>query len=444
MSEIENNHSLRTYENVLGMLSNEDNPTPMVRLNKVVPFKHAKVYAKLEWYNPFGAVKDRVASNLILDAEEKGLLSEGQKLVEPTSGNTGMGLAMIANARGYSLVTPLSLAIPKEKRTTLRMFGSEVIELSDSLCPAPGAPEGAIARAMDLAAKPDYHMLNQYENPANPEAHFKTTGPEIWRQTGGTVTHFYAGLGTCGTITGNGRFLKSKNKNIKINGIHPAEGHDIPGVRSIRQLTQTKLFFPDEYDSLIEIDNVEAFALCERLNKEESIIAGPSSAMALAGAIKLIPDEPGVVAVVIFPDNVFKYASSIEKHLPHLRAQDAAPAVDAGKELLDNASNPYLTVDVDENRKAAESGDVITVDVRSEAEFKKQHVPSAINVPLEELTYSNKLPKDRSQAIHVICQTGVRSLKGTLTLLSLGYTQSKSVAGGTTGWAEKDYPTVSE
>ena len=285
------NHNLRVYESVLGLLPSEENPTPMVCLNRVVPFKHAKVFAKLEWYNPFGAVKDRIADNLLRDAEQRGVLGDIKKLVEPTSGNTGLGLAMIANAKGYHLTTPLSEAIPLEKRTTLRFFGADVIELDDTLCPAPGAPEGAIARAMEISEQPDFHMLNQYENEANPDAHYRTTGPEVWKQTEGKVTHFVAGLGTCGTITGTGRFLKQKNPAVKVLGVHPEEGHDIPGVRSIRQLSQTKLYRPDEYDGTVEIKNEVAFRLCLRLNREESIIAGPSSGMALAGAFELVPDD---------------------------------------------------------------------------------------------------------------------------------------------------------
>ena len=211
-----------SYESIIGLLSGEDNPTPLVRLNKVLQFRHAEVFAKLEWYNPFGAVKDRIAANMIRDAEERGILKSGKKLVEPTSGNTGFGLAMIGNVKGYPLQTPLSTAIPLEKRTVLRFFGSDVVELDDTLCPAPGAPEGAIAKAIETAAtKPEFVMLNQYENEANPDSHYRTTGPEIWKQTQGNVTHFVAGLGTCGTITGTGRFLKEKNSNVKVLGVCP-------------------------------------------------------------------------------------------------------------------------------------------------------------------------------------------------------------------------------
>ena len=191
-----NNHSLRVYDSILGLLCSIDNPTPLVRLNRVTPFQHTQLYAKLEWYNPFGAIKDRVAANMIADAQERGVTEEEQKLVEPTSGNTGLGLAMIANANRYSLTTPLSNQIPQEKRTLLRFFGTEELELEDTLCPAPGAPEGAIAKAHEIAERADVMMLNQYANEANPSAHYKTTGPEDWSQPEGRVTHIVAGLGT--------------------------------------------------------------------------------------------------------------------------------------------------------------------------------------------------------------------------------------------------------
>lgn len=145
------NHQTRVYDSILELLSNVDNPTPIVRLKRVTTFKHAAVFAKLEWYNPFGAVKDRVAANLIRDAENKGKLAPHSRLVEPTSGNTGMGLAMIANAKGYSLTATISNKVPSEKRASLRLFGTHLLELEDDLCPAPGAPEGAIAQAASLA-----------------------------------------------------------------------------------------------------------------------------------------------------------------------------------------------------------------------------------------------------------------------------------------------------
>ena len=444
-----NDHALRVYDSVLGLLSGVENPTPLVRLNRVSPFRHTQVYGKLEWYNPFGAVKDRVAVNLIEDGEARHTVHDHQKLVEPTSGNTGMALAMIANLRGYSLTTPLSSEIPLEKRTMLRLFGAEVMELEDTLCPAPGAPEGAIAKATEIADRPGFHMLNQYANEANPEAHYKTTGPEIWRQTAGKVTHFVAGLGTCGTITGTGRFLKEQHNSIKVLGVHPQEGHDIPGVRSIRQLQQTELFSPDEYDSLVEVTNQEAFDLCLRLNREESIIAGPSSAMALSGAFQLVPDEPGNIAVVIFPDSAFKYASSVVKHLPGLAAgelKSAAPRNALLDKMVENARrNADLTIDVDAAHAQWQDGKSSVIDVRPRAEYQEAHIPGAVSLPLSELGKDlSVLPRDLDTPILSVCQRGNASLSGLLVLKSLGFRNVRSMTGGTLAWREKGFRIDSE
>ncbi len=443
-----NDHRLRIYDSMLELLSSADNPTPMVQLRRVVPYEQTRVFAKLEWYNPFGAVKDRVAANLVHDAEERGVLDDVKKLVEPTSGNTGMGLAMVANAKGYRLRTPLSTAIPAEKRAVLRFFGCDVVELSDSLCPAPGAPEGAIASAMETAARPDYHMLDQYSNWANAGAHYRTTGPEIWKQTGGKVTHFVASLGTCGTVTGTGRFLKEQNPDVQVIGVHPAEGHDIPGVRSIRQLAHTKLFSPDEYDDLIEVNNEEAFGMCLRLNREESIIAGPSSGMALAGLLKLVRDQPDAVVAVIFPDNIFKYASSIQRHFPGMFAgmagASSAPSEDELllAQLISNADNEFDTIEIDE---LCEGGvERVFVDVRDPGSYETQHIVGAVNVPVEDLRDGHpRLPADRGVPIAAVCTRGVLSIRGTLILKSLGYRDVRSVNGGTNAWAERGLPTES-
>jgi len=440
------NHETRVYDSVLELLSNVDNPTPLVRLHRVVPFRHAKVYAKLEWYNPFGAVKDRVAANLVRDAEERGLLPPHTRLVEPTSGNTGIGLAMIANAKGYSLTATLSNKIPAEKRASLRLFGTDLVELEDELCPAPGAPEGAIALAAQLGDRPGHHHLNQYKNPANPEAHYRTTGPEIWRQTSGEITHFVAGLGTCGTITGTGRFLKEQRADVKVLGVYPAEGHDIPGVRSLRQLKQTALFFPKEYDGLVEVANDEAFELCRRINQEDSIIAGPSSGMALAGALKLVPDEPGVVCVVVFPDNAFKYASSMRKHLPQLFA-GAKPEGGTSSHLANIADIARASDDVIEPASARAllegAGRAALVDVRSPEEFAGGHAPGAKSVPLPDLVGGGAtgLPDDKATPLVTICKVGERSLYGMLLLKAMGYHDVKSVRGGLQAWTAAGLPT---
>ncbi len=441
-----NDHELRVYDSILGLLSGEDNPTPIVSFNRVTPFKHTQVYAKLEWYNPFGAVKDRIAANLVADAENRGLIGDDQKLVEPTSGNTGMALAMIANAKGYSLRTPLSVMIPQEKRTVLRFFGSDVIELQDTLCPAPGAPEGAIALAMETAAQPDFHMLNQYENEANPEGHYKTTGPEIWKQTAGKVTHFVAGLGTCGTITGTGRFLKEKDETIRVLGVHPEEGHDIPGVRSIRQLEQTALYSPEQYDRTVAVANQEAFDLCLRINREESIIAGPSSAMALAGAFKMVPDEPGNVVVVIFLDNAFKYASSFVKHLPQVRSQNPEMSLEEKlmKGMVKQARNERLTIELDDAVDAMEKQKPFVIDVREFDSYYKARVPGAKSAPIADIEdYLPEFPADHDAPIITVCDRGNLSILGVLYLVSLGYRNARSLNGGTLGWIDKGYPVES-
>jgi len=448
-----NDHATRVYDNMLGMLSSRENPTPMVRLNHVVPFKHTQVYAKLEWFNPFGAVKDRVAANLILDAEARGILSAGNRLVEATSGNTGLGLAMMGNAMGYPLETPLSQAIPLEKRTALRFFGATVVELDDTLCPAPGAPEGAIARARKTAAEnPEAVLLDQYANEANPDGHFKTTGPEIWRQTAGKVTHFSAGLGTCGTITGTGRFLKQQG-DVKVLGVCPEEGHDIPGVRSKRQLQQTKLYHPKEYDQEVEVTNREAYDMCLRLNREECIIAGPSSGMALVGALRMVPDEPGNILVVIFPDDIFKYASSICRHFPELcptATTDTGAAAPSQHEqlfaeMIENLKNPYDSVRATVLSKELETDSPpLVVDVRPKEMFDDVHMNAAVNIPQSDLPQRLKeLPDDRDAPIVMVCGIGKFSKHTTLYLKSLGYRNVRSMKGGIGEWVRKGQPTES-
>ncbi|MGH8871868.1 MAG: pyridoxal-phosphate dependent enzyme [Acidimicrobiia bacterium] len=441
-----NDHTLRIYDSMLGLLSNVDNPTPLVRLNHVVGFEHTEVYAKLEWYNPFGSVKDRIASNMISQAREQGDLTD-EDLVEPTSGNTGLGLVMMGNALGYSLTTPLSSAIPVEKRTMLRFFGASVEELEDDLCPAPWAPEGAIARAMEIAEKPDFYMLNQYKNPSNPDAHYRTTGPEIWRQTQGTITHFVAGMGTCGTITGTGRFLKEQRPDVQVIGVHPGEGHDIPGVRSIRQLKQTEFFLPDEYDGMVEVDSDDAYALTLRLNREESIPAGPSSGMALAGALRMVPDQPGNTVVVMFPDNAFKYASSMVRHIEGL-APTAMPRVKSRREELFDAiiehtrHNPHLTVDVETAHDRMGAERPFVVDVRQPEEFARGHIPGAVNIPLLELPDNQDLlPTGHDIPVLTVCGRGNISLPGVLYLNSLGYRDAHSITGGMAAWVEQGFGT---
>ncbi len=294
-------------------------------------------------------------------------------------------------------------------------------------------------------------MLNQYENQANPGAHLHSTGPEIWRQTQGGITHFVAGLGTCGTITGNGRFLKAKNPDIKIIGVYPDADHDIPGVRSMKQLGQTKLFLPDEYDELVCVDDAEAYEMCLRLNREESLIAGPSSGMALAGALKVIEDDPDAVVVVIFPDNAFKYASSFERHFPQVKVTrpetedtEPSPKEKLFSSLVENSRNPHNTLDADQlvNIMGQSGEEPLIIDVRSPEVYAKQHISGAVNIPLAELVErQTELPDNRSASIVTACFRGNMSISGLLILQSLGYHNVKSLNDGTLGWADRSLPT---
>jgi len=443
------NQSLRVYDSTLDLLPTVDNPTPLVELRHVTGLRHARVFAKLEWYNPFGSVKDRVAANLVRDALERG--EHLQNLVEPTSGNTGLGLTMVANAHRYGFSAVMSNAVPQEKRTALRMFGADVIELDDDLCPMPGQPEGAMQRAGELGNRPGWHELNQYANRANPDAHYRTTGPEIWRQTQGTVTHFVASLGTCGTITGTGRFLKEQNQAVKVIGVHPTDGHDIPGVRSRRALAVTEFFTPDQYDDIIEISDDDAYHTCRRLFTEESLTPGPSSGLALAGAVRAIPDEPGVVAVVIFPDQAFKYTSSFRKHLPDLFPDDSA-------EAAPRPANPYAihlehavalaksgpdSVDVAEAKRLLDHG-AILIDVREPAEVARLSIAASIKLPLPQLSDGSLdgVPANHESPIMTICASGVRSLYAQMLLKAQGYSTVKNVSGGIAAWVEAGLPTA--
>ena len=341
----------------------------------------------------------------------------------------------------------MSNQIPLEKRTALRLFGTDLIELEDALCPMPGQPEGAMAKATELGERPGWRQLNQYRNPANPEAHYRTTGPEIWRQTGGAVTHFIASLSTCGTITGTGRYLKEQNPDVKVIGVHPTDGHDIPGVRSRRALALTDFFTPEAYDAVVEIADDESYGLCRRLHVEESLIAGPSCALALAGALRTVPDEPGVVAVVIFPDNAWKYLSSFRRHLPDLFPAADAPVPPANPfaEHLEAAfalaKNGPAVVDVAEAERLRAAGTPL-IDVRNPDEVARVRIADAVHLPLPELSKGSLagLPADHDQPVLTICAAGTRSLYALLLLKAQGYRNVKSVTGGMGAWVDAGLP----
>lgn len=318
-------HAMRVYDSVLGLLPGPDNPTPLVRINRLNPAAGFALYAKLEWLNPFGSVKDRAAWSMIRALEEEGALGPAapdRGMVEPTSGNTGISLAAIASVRGYRLRAVVPNRVPLEKKVLLKLAGAELDVVNDELCPMPGLGDGSINLARSHAkAQPDrYVMPNQYENVANVEAHMRTTGPELWRQTEGRLTHVFVSLGTCGTATGLARYLREQNPDVRVIAVQPSEGHDVPGLRNVSQLAATALFDPSLIDEILEIDYELAYTRARDLARMEGLLAGPSSGLILEGARRVLERDPGAtgVGVMIFPDDVFKYASQMVKHLPAL------------------------------------------------------------------------------------------------------------------------------
>lgn len=317
------NHSTRVYDDVFDMLPREDNPSPMVRITRLAPVPTFPLYAKLEWMNPFGSVKDRAAWSMLRDLEEKGQVTAARGVVEPTSGNTGISLAAMASVRGYKARAIVPEKVPQEKKVILRIAGADVDIMTDSMCPSPGMGEGSIGMARSYArAQPDkYVMPNQYENVANERAHIETTGPEIWRQTEGKVTHVFCSLGTCGTAMGLAKYFRDvhPDRKVKIVAVQPTEGHDVPGIRSLSELHVAKLYKPELVDEVLEVETEAAYATVMELCQREGLFAGPSSGLIFEGARRVLKrDNPQGLGVMIFCDSVFKYVSSMVKHVKGL------------------------------------------------------------------------------------------------------------------------------
>jgi cysteine synthase B len=316
------NHQTRVYNDIFEMLPSEENPSPMVRINRAGLSPEFQLFAKLEWMNPFGSVKDRAAWSMLRDLEERKEVGNGRGIVEPTSGNTGISLAAMARARGYHMRAVVPNKIPLEKKLLLKIAGAELDVISDHLCPAPGLGDGSInlAKTHAKASSDRYAMPNQYENEKNVEAHFKTTGPEIWRQTDGKITHLFVSLGTCGTVVGASKFLRGKNPDVKVIAVQPTEGHDVPGLRNVTQLGVSKLFDSSLIDDILEIDFRLAYTRALDLCQTEGLLAGPSSGLIYEGAREIIMRDKTGFGVMIFPDNIFKYTSNMMKHIPGLAA----------------------------------------------------------------------------------------------------------------------------
>ena len=279
--------------------------TPLVRLQRLPGDTSNLILAKLEGNNPAGSVKDRPAMNMIAAAEARGAIKPGDTLIEATSGNTGIALAMAAAIRGYKLKLIMPSHMSEERKLAMAAYGAELIEVSQE-----EGMEGARDLALDLERMGQGMVLNQFANPDNPAAHFQTTGPEIWQQTAGTVTHFVASMGTTGTIMGCSQFLKSKNPEIQIVGLQPADGASIPGIRRWPEAYLPSIYKPQTVDLILDIDQAEAEETMRRMAKEEGIFCGVSSGGVMAGALRLSQTIENAVIVAIVCDRGDRYLST--------------------------------------------------------------------------------------------------------------------------------------
>jgi cysteine synthase B len=276
--------------------------TPLVEIKRLNPNSNVKIYGKLEGNNPGGSVKDRAALNMIKSALERGEIKPGSKLIEATSGNTGIALAMIACLYGLEIELALPSNSTKERTLAMEAFGAKVT-LLDGI-------EKCRDYAEEKAANEGYYILNQFANPDNYMAHYKTTGPEIWRDTEHKITHFVSAMGTTGTIMGNSKYLKEVNPDIQIVGCQPTEGSSIPGIRRWPEAYLPKIFDPSKVDRVLDISEEEAVAYTRKLAREEGVFAGMSSGGALAGALKLAAELKEGVIVFICCDRGDRYLSS--------------------------------------------------------------------------------------------------------------------------------------
>jgi cystathionine beta-synthase len=303
------------FESIIDAVGN----TPLVRLGRIERGEgiRARLLAKVEYLNPGGSVKDRPALKMIEVAEEEGLLKPGGTIVEPTSGNTGAGLALAAAVKGYRCICVMPEKASKEKQDLLKALGAEVV-ITPSL--PPEDPESYYGVAERLAREiPGGFKPGQYENPANPLAHYETTGPEVWEQTAGRITHFVAGMGTCGTITGTGRYLKNRNPEVQVVGADP-EGSIFSDPENVHQYSVEGVgedFYPGNYDpevvdQVIQVDDRESFLMTRQLMREEGLFVGGSCGMAVVAAVRAARELPeSAIVVVLLPDTGRNYVSKV-------------------------------------------------------------------------------------------------------------------------------------
>ena len=297
-------------QNILKSVGN----TPLIELSSIST-KNIKYYAKLEWYNPFGSVKDRAAYWMIKDAEKKGILKKDKSvIIEPTSGNTGIALTGIATSLGYRVEIVIPEKVSEETKKILRNLGASLHETSDDLCPRVGAgTDQSIALAKAIAKpRPDvYYMPNQYENDANYLSHYESTGPEIWAQTNGKVSHFFTGCGTGGTITGVATYLKEKNKDVKIVAIQAQQNHLLQGLRNFEESAMPDLFKrrQEVVDHWITATNKDSFGMVRELAMRENLLVGPSSGSVMASMLEMANGLQDSIFVGLFADDGRKFKS---------------------------------------------------------------------------------------------------------------------------------------
>ena len=311
--------------------------TPLYELSSYSN-ENIKFYAKLEWYNPFGSVKDRAAYWMVKDAEKKGLLVKNKSIIiEPTSGNTGIALTGIASSMGYKVEIVIPEKVSEETKKILRNLGASLHETSDDLCPRVGAGTDQSIALATAIAKPRsdiYYMPNQYENESNFLAHYESTGPEIWEQTNGKVTHFFTGCGTGGTITGTGTFLKEKNKNMKVIAIQAQQNHLLQGLRNFEESSMPNLFKRREtiVDQWMTATNQESFDAVKDLLKKEGLFVGPSSGSVMSSMLKFSKEIDKGIIVGIFADDGRKF-KSLYKEQNVLAESDYVSALEKLPEL---------------------------------------------------------------------------------------------------------------
>jgi len=290
-------------EDILQTIGN----TPLVRINRLNPNKNATIYAKLEGLNPTGSIKDRIALSMIQQAEIEGKLTKGKTIIEPTSGNTGVSLAMIGKVKGYEVEIVMSDAVSVERRQMIKAFGAKVTLTEGKL-----GTDGAIRRARELAREypHKYFMPDQFSNEYNKIVHYRTTGEEIWKQTNGKIDYFVSSLGTSGTIMGVGMVLKEYNPQIKVVSAHPVKGHYIQGLKNMEEAIVPSLYEPSQIDITIMVETEVAYETTRQIVEKEGIFVGMSSGAAMYATIQLAMKIGSGIIVVVFPDRGEKYLST--------------------------------------------------------------------------------------------------------------------------------------